>query len=94
MREVVAGAGGGAAVDVQRLAAVGGPAALQAARLVLPEGALAHVDSDVDRLPGGEEFKSVFTVNGGSSGMGRRRSAGPGTWFWRPNQVPGLMETR
>lgn len=51
MREVVAGAGGGAAVDVQRLAALGGPAALQAVCLVLPEGALGHVDGGVDWLP-------------------------------------------
>lgn len=62
MREVVAGAGGGAAVGVQRLAAVGGPVALQAVRLVLPEGALGHVDGGVDWLPEGEKFKSAFTV--------------------------------
>lgn len=50
MREVVAGAGGGVAVDVERLAAVGGPVALQAVRRVLPEGALGHVDRGVDWL--------------------------------------------
>lgn len=51
--EVAAGAGGCVAVDVQRLAAVGGPAALQAVRLVLPEGALGHVSLRVDWLLGG-----------------------------------------
>lgn len=50
--EVAAGAGGCVAVDVQRLAAVDGPAALQAVRLVLPEGALGRVSLRVNWLWG------------------------------------------
>lgn len=52
--EVSAGAGGGAAVDVQRLAAVRGPAALQPVCLILPEGTLGHVSFSVYGLLGGE----------------------------------------
>lgn len=60
MCEVAAGAGGCVAVDVQRLAAVGGPAALQAVRLVLPEGALGHVSLRVDWLWGEKQKNTVF----------------------------------
>lgn len=56
--EVAAVAGGRVAVDVQRLAAVGGPAALQAVRLVLPEGALGHVSLRVDWLWGEKKKKT------------------------------------
>lgn len=54
MCEVSAGAGGCIAVDVDCIAAVGGPAALQAVRLVLPEGALGHISFRVDGLQGTE----------------------------------------
>lgn len=50
MCEVIAGAGGCVAADVDGLAAVSGPAALQAVRLVLPEGALCHIGFSVYRL--------------------------------------------
>lgn len=62
MCEVAAGAGGCVAVDVQRLAAVGGPAALQAVRLVLPEGALGHVSLRVDWLWGEKKIKIKNTL--------------------------------
>lgn len=45
--EVTAGAVGGVAVDVHRLAAMSGPAALQAVCLVLPEGARCHIGFSV-----------------------------------------------
>lgn len=55
MCEVVAGAGGCVAVDVDRLAAVSGPVALQAVRLVLPEGAFRHISLSVNGLHGKEQ---------------------------------------
>lgn len=55
--EVVAGAGGCIVVDVDRLAAVSGPVALQAVRLVLPEGALRHISFSVYGLWGAERNK-------------------------------------
>lgn len=45
--EVIAGAGGCVAVDVDGLAAARGPVALQAVRLVLPEGTLGHISFSV-----------------------------------------------
>lgn len=50
VREVVAGAGGGVAAHVDGLAAPSGPAALQAAGLVLPESTLDGVVSGVHGL--------------------------------------------
>lgn len=55
MCEVIARAGGCIAVDVDGLAAVSGPVALQAARLVLPEGALCHISFSVYGLSGIEK---------------------------------------
>ena len=55
--KVSAGAGGCVAVDVDGIAAVGGPAALQAVRLVLPEGALGHISFRVDGLQGTERVR-------------------------------------
>lgn len=52
MCEVRTGAGGGIAVDVDSPAAVSGPAALQAVRLVLPEGTLGHISFSVCGLQG------------------------------------------
>lgn len=54
MCEVIAGAGGCVAGDVDGLAAVSGPVALQAVRLVLPEGALRHISFSVYGLQGTE----------------------------------------
>lgn len=48
--EVIAGAGGCIAVDVDSLAAMSGPVALHAVRLVLPEGALCHISFSVNGL--------------------------------------------
>lgn len=48
--EVVAGAGGGVGADVDGPAAPGGPAALQAVGLVLPESTFDGVVLDVDGL--------------------------------------------
>lgn len=50
VREVVAGAGGGVAAHVHGLAAPSGPAAPQAAGLVLPESTLDDVVSGVHGL--------------------------------------------
>lgn len=52
MCEMAARAGGGVAVDVDSLAAMSGPAALEAVRLILPEGALGHISFSVDGLRG------------------------------------------
>lgn len=48
--EVIAGAGGCIAINVDGLAAVSGPVALQAVQLVLPEGALRHISFSVNGL--------------------------------------------
>lgn len=45
--EVVAGAAGGIAGDVERLAAVQGPVALQAGCVVLPEGTLGNIGAGI-----------------------------------------------
>lgn len=50
--EVIAGACGRVVVDVDGLAAVSGPVALQAVQLVLPEGALGHISFSVYGLKG------------------------------------------
>lgn len=50
VREVVTGAGGGVATDVEGPAASSGPAALQSLRLVLPKGTFDGVAFDVYRL--------------------------------------------
>lgn len=55
--EVIAGASGRIVVDVDCLAAVSGPPALQAIRLVLPEGALRHISFSVYGLQGMERNK-------------------------------------
>lgn len=99
VREVVAGAGGGAAVDVQRLAPVGGPAALQAVRLVLPEGAPGHVGSSVDRLPGREK-EAQFEPRSSHEHAGLRGSRDQFDWCrwlelwrdgtWRKNRNDAL----
>lgn len=58
--EVIAVAGGCIAVDVDGLAAVSGPVALQAVRLVLPEGALRHISYSVYGLWGLEWNKDAL----------------------------------
>lgn len=55
--EVIAGAAGCIAVDVDGFAAVSGPVALQAVRLVLPEGTLGHISFSVYGLQGIERNK-------------------------------------
>lgn len=50
MREVVAGAGGGVAPDVDGPAAPSGPAALQSLGFVLPEGTFDGIAFSVYRL--------------------------------------------
>ena len=62
MGQVVAGAGGGGAVDQQPLTAVGGPVAPQGVQVVLPEGTLGHVGVHVDRLDRGSEQRKVGLV--------------------------------
>ena len=57
--EVIAGAGGCVAVDVDGLAAVSGPVALQAVRLVLPEGALHRIGFSVYGLQGTKRNKDA-----------------------------------
>lgn len=52
MCKVIAGAGGCIAVDVDGLAAMSGPVAPQAVRLVLPEGAFCHISFSVYGLQG------------------------------------------
>lgn len=65
MCEMIAGAGGCVAVDVDCLAAMSGPVALQAVRLILPEGALRHISFSVDGLRGKERNKAaVIALNG------------------------------
>lgn len=59
MCEVIAGAGGCIAVHVDGLAAVSGPVASQAVRLVLPEGALCHISFSVYGLSGIERNKDA-----------------------------------
>jgi len=53
--EVIAGAGGCIAADMDRVAALSGPVALQAVRLILPEGTLRHISFSVDGLQGKEK---------------------------------------
>lgn len=55
--EVIAGAGRFIAAEVHRLAAVSGPPALQAIRLILPEGTLRHISFSVYGLQGRERNK-------------------------------------
>lgn len=55
--EVIAGACGCVAVDVDGLAAVSGPVALQAVQLILPEGALGHISFSVYGLKGFKKKK-------------------------------------
>lgn len=56
--EVIAGACGCVAVDMDGLAAVSGPVALQAVQLVLPEGALGHISFSVYGLKGLKKNKN------------------------------------
>lgn len=62
--EVIAGAGGCIAVDVDGLAAVSGPVAPQALRLVLPESTHSHISCRVDGLQERERNKTLITVHG------------------------------
>lgn len=93
VREVVAGAGGGVAADVERLAAVGGPAALQAVRRVLPEGALGRVNGGVDWLRGSEKqsTRSPFRTAGMSD---TGKSSGPVALRGGPTLIQGRMDAQ
>lgn len=63
--EVIAGTAGCVAADVDGLAAVSGPATLQAVHLILPEGALCHVKLHVDRLERQKRAKTAVKTAGG-----------------------------
>lgn len=65
MCEVVAGARGCGAVDVDSLTAISGPVALQGGRLILPKGTLGHISCSVYRLWGiGNEKDAVIFLYG------------------------------
>lgn len=65
MGEVITGAAACITADVDGLAAASGPATLQAAHLILPEGTFCHINLHVDRLERQKRTNTVVKTPGG-----------------------------